>query len=594
MFYFHLGIVILITEQDERQVMSTQSQLNGDLSDIDEASVFYRPVQSKERLREPDIEIIDSASELKDVQELIQYIQKKKLDYPMPLSDTSMNEITNDRVRSIFDTEGSDHMVKALLGIFCSTLEGRQKSKDKYAMLIYLDGQYLLAHARAERGMSLREEESQGENVREIKLIKRFLDVDNILSAALFEDTPSGIEFSHFTDSGSDSFRGFLGVNEHHLNYRRKTIQLVCYYRGKREYSCKFEFTNDEFSDKWLRDEEIEFSGDKLRFDSDGEDRPHEIKEVRWGNSTYDSVESFKSDFKEETLGLNIDKDKYESLHSYPSEDEESLSVYEAEESIDHGRRIEVVRQDSTTEVIEKSRTPDNLHVIYSSNHIRMYSTFADDIFADVVNKNDMRIYHASSAPAAKALELGEITFLNIDRDHVSPERREFLEKTYEHAVNRAGESVRKCLLNSMLHVLKDSANDSLEKAFDQIINIYTGNPANGATFSTKENESVKLVEYKNKQHLEVQDPGSQIFEEIKTEQRKGVMTKVFMWGFTEQAREIDGFPSQSWNDDRISSIEQAVQTELSDDDLNHKEFMMQPISLNGKGDRMAITGVYF
>ncbi|WP_143414664.1 hypothetical protein [Halorubrum sp. SD683] len=573
--------------------MSSQSRSNWDLSDLEEASVFYRPVKSKDRLRDPDRENISSPSELNDVQELVHYIQNKKLNYPMPLSESSMDEMTTDRVRSIFEDDAAEHYVKDLLGLFCDTLEGRQRSEDKYAMLVYLEGQYLLAHARAERGMSLQEGIGEEGEEQEIKLIKRFLDVDNILSAALFEDKRDKVEFSHFTDSGSDSFRQFLGVNEQHLNYRRKTIQLVCYYRGLREYPCKFEFTTEEFRDKWLRDGDVMFSGDKLQFASDGAGRPHEIDEIRWGNNTYNSIQEFKSSFREETLGLSIDRDKYESLHSIPSEDGGSMSVYDADEVVDRRRRVDVIQEGGTT-VIEKSDTPDNLHVIYSSEHIRMDSSFAEDIFADLAHENDVQIYHASESPAAKALELGDTTFLNISEDEVSPELREFLSSTYDHAVNRTGETVRKCLLNSMLQVLKKPAEPQLETAFHQIINIYSGNPADGATVSTKENEGENIVEYKNKQFLESGDPAKDILEEIKTEQQKGVDTKVFMWGFTEQSREIDGFPSQSWNDDRIAGIEQAVREYLSEEGMTSREFMMQPINLDGSGDRMAITGVFF
>lgn len=573
--------------------MPANEPLDGDPSDLDSASVFYRPVRSKERLREPDEQKINSASELRDIRELLRYIQDKKLNYPMSISDARMSEMVDDRVRTIFNSEAKTHFVKDLLGLFCSKLEGRQKSKDKYAMLIFLDDKFLLAHAKAERGMSLRETVGEDE-VGEIELIKRFLDVDNILSAALFEKERNEIVFSHFTDSGSDSFRNFLGVNEHRLNYRRKTIQVVCYYRSRREYSCKFEFTTDEFSDKWLRDDEIEFSGDKFRFQSDGDERPHEVKEIRWGNTTYDSIERFKSEFKEETLGLDVDKDKYDTLHSYPDGGSEGLSVFDAREVVDRRRQIVVHKEDGSTEALDKNNTHDNLHVLYASSNIRLDSGFADDIYADIVNEVNVQIYHSSEHPSARALHLGNIELLNIDREKVSPEMRNFLEETYEHAVNRAGETVRKCLINSMFHVLRQEVEPPIENAFNQIINIYTGNPANGATVSTKENEATNLVEYKNKVHLEGDDPAQNIVDEMRTEQRKGVDTKVFMWGFTEQSREVDGFSSQSWNDDRISGIEKAVKSQLSNDGMGHKEFMMQPIPLDNRGDRMAITGVFF
>lgn len=260
---------------------------------------------------------------------------------------------------------------------------------------------------------------------------------------------------------------------------------------------------------------------------------------------------------------------------------------------IDHRRRVEIANQ-TGREFIDKGGAPDNLHVIYSSAHIRMDAAFADDIYADMITENDTSIYHASGSPAAKALELGNITFQNINEEKLSDERIQFLNETYNHAVNRAGETVRKCLITSMLHVLKEPASQPMEKALQQIVNIYTGNPSDGATVSTKENEGPELVEFKNKLHLENDDPATKILGEIQTEKQKGVTTKVFMWGFTEQNREVEGFSSQSWNDDRISGIERRVREQLSESGAGHREFMMQPIPLDGSGDRMAITGIYF
>jgi hypothetical protein len=94
---------------------------------------------------------------------------------------------------------------------------------EKYAMLLYFGDAFLLAHVRAEKGMSLKEEEG------EIELIRRFLDIDNILSAALFEIQGNEIVFSHFTDTGSDAFRDFLGVRPQQYHYEKKNIQIICH-----------------------------------------------------------------------------------------------------------------------------------------------------------------------------------------------------------------------------------------------------------------------------------------------------------------------------------------------------------------------------
>lgn len=572
--------------------MTTQRQLNGDIAGIDEAVVFYRSVKSKQRLVDPDIETIDTPSELNEVEELMSHIKEDKLDYPLPLADSGMEGIRSDRVIQVFESGGEEMYVRDLLGVFCENLKGRQRADNKYAMLVYLGDSYLLAHVKAGRGMSIREGERDGE--RKIELIRRFLDIDNILSAALFEQNQQ-IKFSHFTDSGSDSFRDFLGIHEHHLNYRRKTIQLLCYYRGRREYDCKFEFTNDEFSDKWLRDEAIHFSGNKLQFEEDGEDRsPHEIKEIRWGKDSYESIESFKSDFKEQNLGLSVERDRYSRLTSFPSDSESRISVYNAQDAIDHRRKIEIVKESGEHESIKKGSTSDDLHVLYAGSNIRLHSSFADDIFHDLMNKNDIRIHHASESPAPQALNISNITFSTINEDEVADERITFLEETYAHAVNRTGETVSKCLINAMLHGLKKPANQQFERALDQLFNIYSGNPPDGATISTKENEGPHLVEYKNRQHLENGDAASKILEEIQKEKRKGNDTKIFLWGFTEQSRQIDGLSTQSWGDDRINNIEERVQKALTEEGVEHTEYLMQPINLDGNGDRIAVTGIFF
>jgi hypothetical protein len=570
--------------------MATQKKLDGDLAGIDRALVYYRPVKSKERLIDPKKQTIESPSELDDVGELLKSIKSQKLDYPLPLSDSKMREMRSDRIHRIFDSNGNESFVRDLLGLFCDQLTGKQKAKNKYAMLIHYGGGFLLAHIKADPGMSLQEDEG------EIELIRRFLDADNILSAALFEQDDSGdIEFSHFTDSGSDSFRTFLGIHEHKLNYRRKTIQILCYYDGRRSYDCKFEFTKAEFSDNWLRDSDVSMSGNKLRFDSDEEKYPvHEIKEIRWGNSTYESIEKFKSDFKEESLGLNIDRDKYDKFTSYPDEAGERLSVYSAERVIDRRRKVEFIKESGERELVNKSDTPDNLHVVYSSNHIKMDSDFAEDLFRDLINGKSIRIYHPASPPAPLSLTLGNVTFLNIGEDELSQGMVKFLEETYKHAVNRTGSTLSKCLLNSMLYVLREESTHQLNRAIGQIINIYSGNPADGATVSTKENEGPDLVEFKNRQHLENGDSVSNIVEEIRKEKRKGNDNKVFLWGFTEQNRSIDGLRTQSFGDDRISHIEQGVRDSLSDEVLDYREFMLQPINLDGEGGRIAITGVLY
>jgi hypothetical protein len=568
--------------------MSRQKQLGGGIAGIEQASIFYRPVKSRQRTIEPSQETLDTATELEEIQELLSYIQSRKLRYPVPLRNSEMNEMPSDRVRRIVSDDGIDRDITDMLALFCDSLEGKQLAEDKYAMLINFGEAFLLAHVRAERGMSLKKEEG------EIELIRRFLDVDNILSAALFERDDGEIQFSHFTDTGSDSFRKFLGVRKRQYHYQRKNLQVICYYQGNQGVECKFEFTNDEFATKWLYEGHVDLTGNTFSLrQTDNGMKSHQVKEIRWGNKTYDTVDAFKSDFKEHSYGLEGENAQYQRIHQYPSEDTE-ISVYSAEEVIDHRHKLGFVGENRESEFMNKGNFPDDLYVLYTGPNIKLDSNFADSLFQDIINDIDIGIYHPDEDAAAEELEINNITFLNISQDSLSRERIEFLRNLHSHATNRTGETVSRCLTTVMLHFLQSEMNDTLTEAIQQLININSGNPRNQDVVSTKENEGPGLIEYKNKKDLEKDNPASEIVSHIQTEISKDHRRKVFIWGVTEQTRQLDGLSTQEWGDDRVASIERHVKGELDEKSIDHNEFIMQPIHLGQNGSRWAIAGVFY
>lgn len=565
--------------------MPRQTQFGGDFAGIQEAIVFYRPAKSQQRTVQPERQPIESSSELQDVGELLDHIRHHKLRYPIPLTESKMDEPTSDQIQDILLDSPNDINVKFLLSLFCSNLQGKQLMKNKYAMLVYVGDALLLAHVRADKGMSLKEEEG------EIELIRRFLDVDNILSAALFEIKNDEIVFSHFTDTGSDAFRNFLGVRPRQYHYDKKNIQIICFFHGNRDIEAKFEFTNDEFDKLWLQEHSVKLSAN--HFTPVENERSHEIKEIRWGNEDYESIDRFKSDFKEYTLGLDAHRTRYDRLHQYPS-DGVDYSVYSADEVNDQRDYIEVINEDGESEIINKNNIADDLFVIYANKHIEIDSGFADDILQDLVNNLERNIYHPSEDAAPNEFKVNNITFLNIDENDLTSELKEFVRRTHDHAINRSGETLSKCLLLVLLHVLEREIEESYQNAIEQIINVNTGNPKDRAVVSTKENERSGLIEYKNAKSLEVDDPAQNILDYIKTEKRKENNTKIFLFGFTEQNRQIEGFDTQSWNDDRVSQIEKEVKAKLNDSDISYENFMLQIVELGDDGDRWAIIGMIY
>lgn len=567
--------------------MSRQQELGKEDGDFEEAHIFYRQVKSQDRLTSPISERIESPSELSDVDELLDYIRSRKLRYPIDISETEMDELPKDLAIQIVENSPEEDSVKFLLSQFCDSLRKRQRQANKYAMLIHIGQQFLLAHVRAERGMSIKEEEG------EIELIRRFLDVDNILSAALFERTDDGVvKFSHFTDTGSDSFRAFLGVTKRKFHYQKKNVQIITYYKGKTGLECKFEFTNEEFEDKWLNGSELTLQGEQFAFN---DERPHLIKEIRWGGEQYKSPRSFKSDFKEYSFSLDGERRRYQDLLNLESPDGSSISIFDTdvEKAEDKQDRVEIYYEDEDTRVLDKRGLPDHLYVIYANGKIDLNSSFANHIFADIISGTEISLFHPSQSVAANEFTVNTLTFHNIDEDQITPELRRFAETTHEHIVNLSGETASRCLTYLLLYVLSRELGKQFQDGISQLININHGSARNRDVVSSKENEYGGLIEYKNKKDLEKDDAASEIVSNIKTKLRDS-NEKVFLWGIPEQTRELDGLNTQSWNDDRVTSIEERVNKKLQEDNFDYTDYHIQIIPLGDNGDRWIIAGIIY
>lgn len=567
--------------------MSQLQELGKDEDDFEGAYIFYRGVKSQDQLTTPIAEKIESSSKLRDVDELLNYIRTRKLRYPIDMSETEMDELPKDLSRKVIKNGPDEDRVKFLLSQFCDSLQKRQRQANKYAMLIHFDSQFLLAHVRAERGMSIKEEEGK------IEIIRRFLDVDNILSAALFEHTKEGtIQFSHFTDTGSDSFRDFLGVTKRKYHYQKKNIQIITYYKGKTGLECKFEFTNEEFEDKWVHSNELHLSGEQFSYN---DERSHRIKGIRWGNQEYQHPSSFKSDFKEHSFSLGGERRRYQKLLNFESPEQANISLFDDKvtKAEDKQDRVEVYYENGDRRIIEKGDFPDNFHIMYANHKIDLSSSFADHIFADIINGNEISIFHPSQSAAANGFTVNTITFSNIDKDNISDELIRFAETTHDHILNLSGETASRCLSYVLLYILSGEVKTQFQSGINQLINIEHGDIRNRDVVSSKEDEYGGLIEYKNKKDLEKSDPANEIVSNIRTK-LKNSNEKVFLWGVPEQTRELDGLNTQSWNDDRVTNIEKRVNNQLQSDNFDYNDYSMQIIPLGDNGDRWIIAGLIY
>lgn len=548
----------------------------------EEALVFYRPVKVDTRgIPDPDGTHIPQAAE---VDELLNHIKEDKLKYPTGLESAGMGEVAFNYAVDIVES-GADATsnVKLFLADFCDSLQSKQRTKDKYAMLVCYDSDFLLAHVKAERGMSIQEESG------DVELVRRFLDVDNILSAAYFEKVEDGVQFSHFTDTNSGSFRDFLGVSEKRFNYRRKSIQIICYYEGKSGIECKFEFSNDQMEERWLQQGSLQFSNGNLDL-SNG--RSHNIKEIRWGRDSYESPRNFMSEFKEYSYELSGQARRYNDLKRLPGND--VPSAYSDDVTlIDHKIEVVIEDEDGEPEVQPKGDVPDHIHVMYANNSITLSSDFAADIFRDLIDTADFSLYHPSEDFASEEFGVNGLALLNIDKDEIAAERASLLATIHNHLDNATGQTVRRCLGFIFLHVLAESDCVSVgyRNGLKQLINLNYGATRQHDVVTTKEQEGDGLIEYKDKDDLGKGDTAASIVENIEKESRNHD-EKVFLWGVDEDTRRIDGLRKQRWGDDRVSGVQSHVLDRLTDRDVEYTDFELLNLPIGDEQKRCIIVGI--
>lgn len=562
----------------------SEQQTFAEESGPEEARVYYRPIKvDTRRIPEPDATPIQQVAE---VEELLEYIKEKKLKYPTSLDNAKMGEVAYDHAVDIVE-EGPNVTtnVKLFLADFCDSLQSKQRTRDKYAMLVCYDSDFLLAHVKTERGMSIQEESG------DVELVRRFLDVDNILSAAYFEDLEDDIKFSHFTDTDSGSFRDFIGVSQKRFNYRRKSVQIICFYEGKSGVECKFEFSNNQLEERWLQQGSLQFPNSKLSL-SNG--RSHNIKEIRWGRSTYQMPQSFMSEFKEYSFELDGQTRRYYDLRRLPGS--EVASVYDdGIDIIDHKTEVVIEDGDDQPKVRPKGEIPDHIHVMYANNVITLSADFATDIFRDLIDTADFSLYHPSESFASEEFTLNGLSLLNIDEDEIAPERAQLLDTIHDHLDNATGQTVRRCLGFVFLHALAESecVNHGFQNSLKQLINLNHGATRQHDVVTTKEMEGDGLIEYKDKDDLGKEDTAASIVENIEKEYCNHD-EKVFLWGIDEETRRVDGLRQQRWGDDRVTGIQNHVLDRLDERKINYTDFEMVNLPLNEGRERCIIAGILY
>lgn len=551
-----------------------QDRLEG--SDVlENIEIYYRPVKSEDFSDVKKVPI-DSSYESEEARELVKEIKREKLKYPIPLNESEMEEDHFEIVKKVMDLENLELTIKLLLSQFAGGLEGRARESGKYTMLVHMGDQMLIAHVDSGKVLSIDEDAEEDEK---ISLVQRFLDLDNIKSAALFERDNGDIKMSHFTDSGADSFREFLGVQKSGYNYEKKTIQIRTYFGNG--VDCTFEFSHGELENKWLRDNHVEFNEDRIFFHND-EDLDYKIEEIRWGSETY-SVDEFKSAFRSYINRLDRFQKQYKNIY------EKLDGVDRVQNQSITDTRNETVMEDQ----VIKKESPKNEDVttLFADSNIDISESFATNIFREILKGNEVKLYHASSTPHSEAFQLENLTILN--KVDLSASKETCLREIFTHLQNVSGKNTKTCVLSAALYLLAEGVNNRFEAGINQIINVNEGQAKHRGVVTAKEGDGGGLIQFKDRDELDKESPEESIYSSLKTYDKED-NSKLIFFGVDEDERAFNGLRTSRFDDDRVEALESQVNDKLEDDEDIEREFeILPPMPLGPDKSRCVLLGMF-
>jgi hypothetical protein len=343
--------------------------------------------------------------------------------------------------------------------------------------------------------------------------------------------------------------------------------------------------------ERWLQQESLQFQNSKLEL-SNG--RSHNIKEIRWGRSTYETPQSFMSEFKEYSYELDGQGRRYNDLRRLPGD--EVTSIYgDGIDIIDQKTEVIIEDDEGQRDIQPKGELPNNVHVMYANNKIRLSADFAGDIFRDLIDTADFSLYHPSEPFASEEFVLNGLSLLNVDRQEIGAERAQLLNTIHDHCENATGQTLRRCLGFIFLYILAESecVGIGYRNGLKQLINLNHGATRQRDVVTTKEQEGDGLIEYKDKDDLGKEDTAASIVANIEKESRNHD-EKVFLWGIDEGNRHVDGLRKGRWGDDRVSGIQNHVLDRLDERDVNYSDFELVKLPIGEDQERCILAGILY
>ena len=430
--------------------------------------------------------------------------------------------------------EIDDKYMEFLIKDFTDSMYTRMREEEKYVVAIIMKDSLILCH-------SLFGEKTITPN---LQVIERMLDKDNVIRYVYFKKEKDKIKAIFYEETKSVFFVEWLGLPEK---------EAFFYFGGKNRIFAEaygshlvFEFTDEDFEKKVLEEKALKIEGNQIIFPEPIQRLP--ISQVRVGKKPYKNVEDFIQDFLAKRYDLNYYQEEYKKLRS-------SL-IPLTEKLIDNEHEVR-----SESKIYLKKRNP-NFIVLFCDKNIEIRRSFLDKIKTKILNRENIRLFHAGMELNPTPLAIKNIQIFN----KVSNNLTNFLIDYYNSLSIRDIFDI--ILLYTIFELLSKTNSDKpISYFFRELKNSLIREIDFSSHFLNKEDEALEL---KSRDFVAGND--KEIIKRLKNDIEKKMKEhsfKVYIIGADEKTKKIEPMPSSRFDDSRLQNLEVKLQKELGHIKLN-------------------------
>jgi hypothetical protein len=547
--------------------MTTQATLGEDANDF--YYIFYREIQSDTADLTEERFIGDDADSVETL--LNDIFTNASGNHPLDELDTT--RYFNRWIEGCLDTseeldpgndvdDDTEAAIEAVAEDFSGDMKTRARAAGKYVVIILGEERLITCHSyTGKRALTT-----------EMDIVEELLSADNIDKYAEFRRESGEVVVDHFDKYDTESFVEWLGIPVDEVVYDIKGDVKV-YSEIADDIQATFRFTRDDIVEKIINTDEFNLQGELL--ETPDTERDYRIKQIGWGNSTYDSAEPFKQEALTHHYELSYYEDKYEEL---------------AEGDLDLATKTAIDREEKLTvesggeQDVKVRKTHDDFEILLVNEFIDLEAgwrrSLASKAFAD---DQRVSIHHPGNDIVDAPVEIGGLRVYNepgLDNDVLS-DLEDFVRTARDLGTSNMGSLIKHVTFD----LLRREADAPISHFFGELAEEYlrnhTGTVGEGMRVTLREGGPAS-VELKSPEWFYVEDDRDLVNKLVEELDNGAGMV---VGGIDEDGGKVKGIQKNRFPHERLEGLEQKVEQQ-SDAEQIH----VVPVPIDG-GD-LTITAM--